>query len=524
MANMLERALPIEQDVHYRHYAGIFVLACATLAYQILITRFFSVMLLYHYAFAGISLAMLGLTHGAITVHQNKSRYAAGRVNVEFARHASYFAISSVVVMIVFLGAPLLVPAAYAAQVLLFMIALFFFPFAQSGICISLLLTRLPGSSGRLYAADLVGAATGCILIIGILFLIDPVSATLCVAAAVAGAGWYCARAGNDAGIQRLSAGVALIIASLAALHIGLYLSGLNHVGVVWAKGRLQTETLFERWNTFSRVRVRPFAGNKPFGWGMVRDPEATVEQKYLDIDADAGTVITRMDGDVGKFTYLQTDVINAAYLVQPIQSVAVIGVGGGRDILSALYFGAERITGIEINPAIFEVLTDKFADFSGHLDKQPGVSLINAEARSYINHSQDKYDLIQISLIDTWAATAAGGLTLTENRLYTVEAWADFFRALNPGGLLSISRWYDSDTHRAEFYRLIAIAAKTLTNQGVAAAELPQHVVALKAKNIVTVIARPTALPAAQWERARKALEAEGFEIMLGRIPPSIT
>ena len=98
-------------------------------------------------------------------------------------------------------------------------------------------------------------------------------------------------------------------------------------------------------------------------------------------------------------------------------------------------YFGAKRIYGIEINPAIFEVLTDKFADFSGHLHRQPGVSLVNAEARSYINHSSDRYDLVQISLIDTWAATAAGGLTLTENRLYTVEAWGDFYRALKPGG-----------------------------------------------------------------------------------------
>ena len=102
------------------------------------------------------------------------------------------------------------------------------------------------------------------------------------------------------------------------------------------------------------------------------------------------------------------------------------------------------QIQGIEINPAIFEVLTEKFADFSGHLDRQPGVSLVNAEARSYINHSPERYDLVQISLIDTWAATAAGGLTLTENRLYTVEAWGDFYRALKPGGMLSVSRWYD--------------------------------------------------------------------------------
>jgi hypothetical protein len=178
--------------------------------------------------------------------------------------------------------------------------------------------------------------------------------------------------------------------------------------------------------------------------------------------------------------------------------------------------FGARHIRGIEINPAIFEVLTDKFADFAGHLDRQPGVSLVNAEARSYINHSSKRYDLVQISLIDTWAATAAGGLTLTENRLYTVEAFDDFYRALKPGGLLSVSRWY-ADSHRGEFYRLVAIAADALQRRGVAAAELARHVVALNVGDIITVITRPDAFTDAQWQAARQRLVAQGFKILLG-------
>jgi spermidine synthase len=254
-----------------------------------------------------------------------------------------------------------------------------------------------------------------------------------------------------------------------------------------------------------------------PFGWGLAHVPTTKIEQKYLDIDADAATVITRYDGDLSKLSYLQDDVINAAYLVQPPKDVAVVGVGGGRDILSGLYFGAKNIRGVEINPAIFEVLTDKFADFSGHLERQPGVSLTNAEARSYINHSSERYDLIQISLIDTWAATAAGGLTLTENRLYTVEAWDDFYRALNPGGLLSVSRWYEPNGHRGEFYRLVAIAASALQRKGVPAEQLSQHVVAVNVGSVVNVISRPEAFTAMQWTSARERLQAQGFKILLG-------
>ena len=94
-----------------RHYPAIFVLACATLSYQILITRFFSVMLYYHFAFAAISLAMLGLTRGAMEVYNKPARYAPERVAVEFARHASWFAITGVGAMIAFLCVPLVIPS-----------------------------------------------------------------------------------------------------------------------------------------------------------------------------------------------------------------------------------------------------------------------------------------------------------------------------------------------------------------------------------------------------------------------------
>lgn len=500
-----------------RHYFAIFVLASVTLSYQILITRFFSVMLYYHFAFAAISLAMLGLTRGAMEVYNNPTRYTPERVGTEFARHASRFAVTGVGAMIAFLCAPVLVPLEQLWLALLASTVAFVIPLTASGVCITLLLTRMPYSGGWLYAADLAGAALGCLGIIFVLLVIDPVSATLGIGALAAGAGWMVVRGSGDVRTLRLSGAVALSLGAVAIVHAGLDISGKSHLGVFWAKGAQQTGTLFERWNTYSRVRVTAWGESVPFGWGFSRTPTTKIDQNYLDIDADAATVITRFDGDLGKLGYLKDDVINGAYLVQKPSDVAVVGVGGGRDVLSALFFGAKKISGIEINPAIFEVLTDKFADFSGHLDKQPGVSLINAEARSYINHSSDRYDLVQISLIDTWAATAAGGLTLTENRLYTVEAWGDFYRSLKPRGMLSVSRWYDADTHRGEFYRLVAIAADALQRNGVPAAGLKDHLIALNVGNIVNVITRPDAFTSAEWQAARERLQAQGFKILMG-------
>jgi spermidine synthase len=500
-----------------RHYLAIFVLASATLSYQILITRFFSVMLYYHFAFAAVSLAMLGMTRGAMEVYNNPERYAPERVAVEFARHASWFAITGGGAMIAFLCVPLVIPSDYVLLALAITAVAFVRPFTESGVCITLLLTRLPYGGGWLYAADLAGAAVGCLGVIFVLLVVDPVSATLGIGTLAAGAGWAVVRGSGEIRSLRLSGTVALTLLAATVAHTGLDASGKGHLGVFWAKGSEQLGTLFERWNTYSRVRVTAMGLKTPFGWGFSHIPEMKIDQNHLDIDADADTVITRTDGDASKLSYLKDDVINSAYLVQSPEDVAVVGVGGGRDVLSALYFGAKHIHGIEINPAIFEVLTDKFADFSGHLDRQPGVSLVNAEARSYINHSSDRYDLVQISLIDTWAATAAGGLTLTENRLYTVEAWGDFYRSLKPGGMLSVSRWYEPDHHRGEFYRLIAIATEALQRQGVPAADLVNHVIALNVGGIVTVISRPDAFTPAQWQGARARLQAQDFKILLG-------
>jgi hypothetical protein len=202
-----------------RHYFAIFILAAATLSYQILITRFFSVMLYYHFAFAAISLAMLGLTRGAMKVYGKPDRYVPERVNVEFAHHASWFAMSGVGAMIAFLCVPLVIPGDYVAVALAIATFAFVMPFTESGVCLTLLLTRLPYGGGWLYAADLSGAALGCLGVIFVLLVVDPVSAALWLGAFAAGAGWVMVRDSGDIRSLRLSGAVALVLAAAATVH-----------------------------------------------------------------------------------------------------------------------------------------------------------------------------------------------------------------------------------------------------------------------------------------------------------------
>ena len=141
-------------------------------------------------------------------------------------------------------------------------------------------------------------------------------------------------------------------------------------------------------------------------------------------IDALAGTVLTRYKGDPQQVDFLKYDVTNLAHWVRKDANVLVVGVGGGRDILSALAFDQKSVTGVEINGQILHALNNVYGDFTGHLDQDPRVTIVNDEARSYVTRSKDRYDIIQMSLTDTWAATAAGAFALSENSLYTIDAW----------------------------------------------------------------------------------------------------
>src|SRR4029453_15153793 len=107
------------------------------------------------------------------------------------------------------------------------------------------------------------------------------------------------------------------------------------------------------------------------------------------------------------------------------------------------LVFGQDSVVGVEMNNDILKAVNERFGDFTGHLSRNPKVTFVNEEARSYVAAQKEKFGIIQASLIDTYAATAAGAFVLSENSLYTVEAWKMFLEHLEPDGILTFSRWY---------------------------------------------------------------------------------
>ena len=455
-----------------RTFAGLFLVTLATLTYQLLLTRIFSVTMYYHFAFVAISMTMFGMAVGAVAVYLKPAVFTAPRTKHHLAGCSLAFAVTIVASFLAHIWIPFLpeLSARGLASVTV-TYAVLSVPFTFSGIVVALALTRFPPQVSALYAVDLAGAALGCVLLAPLLRLTDAPTAVI-VTAAFAGIGALMfAREIESKRLVRWSAAAAAGLALFAAGHTVAVHRDAAWLRLVWVKGVYEAPPLVERWNPFSRIRVIGDADRpvKPSGWGLsaTLPAQLAARELHLDIDSYAGSELTAYDGDPAAIEHLKYDVTNVVHYVRPDARVVVVGTGGGRDILSALAFGQRSVLGVEINNNILDLVNRRFGAFTGHLDRDPRVTFVNDEARSYIARMAEPADIIQISLIDTWAATSSGAFVLTENSLYTLGAWRTFLSRLSPGGILTVSRWYYAD-RPGEVYRLAALASTTLMEMGV--------------------------------------------------------
>jgi hypothetical protein len=412
------------------------------------------------------------MTLGALRIYLAPERFRQARIHTHLAHSALLFAVSIVLSFLVHANLPFIFAASFSSFLSLGMTYLAFtLPFFFSGICVCLALTRFPQAVSRLYAADLVGAALGCVLLISVLNVTDGPTAVFVVAGAAALGSLFFSMEGGVSRIKPIALAACLGFGGFAGVNTFLVHHDKGLIHLKWAKGHRDTPPLYVKWNSFSRVTVQgnPSQPEAPFSWGLspVCPPETRVRQLVIRIDDSASTVMTHFGGDLERVDFLRYDITNLVHYIRPRARVLAVGSGGGRDILSALAFHQEQAVGVEINGAILHAANQTFGDFTGHLDRFPQVTIVNDEARSYLTRQQQPYDVIQISLVDTWAATAAGALVLSENSLYTVDAWKIFLQRLSPRGVLSVSHWY-SQTVPYSIYRLTSLANAALRSIGV--------------------------------------------------------
>ena len=446
-------------------YGGLFLVTLATIVFEVLLTRIFSVTLWYHFAFMAISVAMFGITVGALVVHLRPGWFPPDRLRQRLAESALFFGLLVVVSILAHLLCPFDRPELHwlllGGNFLL--IAL---PFVCSGVCVCLILSRYPHQVNRLYAMDLVGAALGCLAVFGLLSLMDGISAAFAAGLLACLGALVFAPTG---GLRRQAAAACALLAALGGSNAVLAAQQRPWFRITTAKGGAMPPTIYERWNSFSRLTVRPgHEGANAWSLSPAFRGDVQARHYWLQIDSCAGTPLIEFDGDFSKVEYLKYDVANFVHHLRPDGSQLIVGAGGGRDVLTGLQFGKRRIVGVDVNGDILDLVNNRFGDFTGHLDRDPRVTLVHDEARSHLAGLTEQFDVLQITFVDTWAATAAGAFTLTENSLYTREAWGVFLDRLTPRGILAVSRGYHFNDRMYEPYRLTALARAALLDRGV--------------------------------------------------------
>ncbi len=492
-------------------YAGLFFVTMATLMLEVLDTRLLSVLTWYHLSFVAISVAMLGMASGAVLVFLGGAAFAPERAAGILPSATIVFAVALAVSHVGNLAIP--IPgvsgasprevAALAMSTLVLTV-----PFIVSGMVVTIALTRTQAPIGVLYGADLLGAASGCLAIVWVLERTDITSSAF-AAAALAALGAFCfARYAGRGG-----AAAAVVTAALLAA-VAANTTARSPLGVIYPKDQRlwfrENVIEYSRWNAHSNVTVNRPAPTRVFYWGAAANAPATPATiAYAAIDGAAGTAITQWDGDPAWLDWTRYDVTSVPYQLRSGRA-GIIGVGGGRDVLTAIAARSTSITGIEINAALVDALQVRYRDFA-RVATHPGVTLVHDEARSYLTRTPERFDVLQMSLIDTWAATGAGAFTLTENGLYTREGWQVFLRTLTPTGVFSVSRWFDP-ANVSETTRLVSLGVASLLDFGVASPR--SNLLLVTRDRVATLLVSPSPFTGEDRRRVERLRDDYGFDL----------
>jgi len=487
--------------------AVIFLVSAGALLFQVAQTRLFSAAFGYHLTYLVISVSLLGVGWGATLSAVFDARLRRPSVGQLAIAAAGSIVLALLVETHVdpMSNLALAVGAAYL---------LGFLPFAFVSWIIVRSLRERSAEAGKLYAADLAGASTGSILgLVGLPYLGAP--------------GLY----GLAATLAAVSASLSLrgrsrVVPVATCLVLTGVLAGWGDIvappqagpekSAVYAPG---IDHLATRWDPSSRVDVVQYE-RQPIGYQYLHfvDPKYSgprPDAHLMSLDLSAATPI--LDGR-GDMNVLRQTIIAAPYELVADPSVLVIGPGGGVDIQNALVHGARSVDAVEVNRAVVGLMRGEFADYSGNLYMAPRVRVVEDEARSYIRRSSDRYDLIAMTVVDSWAALASGSYALTESYLYTSEAFQDYLGHLSPGGILAVGRWYRDPP--VEMLHTAQLAATALRSEGVA--NISDRMVVLRYLNFGLLIVQPAPFDAASIAKIRSFASAHNFAIEYDPLAPA--
>jgi hypothetical protein len=455
--------------------AAVLLAAFAAVYFEVVLLKLVAVTFysIFVYAVIGVALLGYGAAGSLLAVRGHGTAAAAPR------HMARAFAGFGLVVVPAFLAVNAIdVPmqrlfgTLAGLPLLLLVYACLTLPFGLIGLGLCRAFAAFPHDVNRLYFADLIGAGAGSALALASIPWIGGVP--LVAAAGVVGgiAALLAGRAGGWG--PRPAVGVILLDLVLLGVFVGVRpvpvrVASDKHGPILGrsAKPPGGLTTTFSRWSLFGRVDVtEPFATLPPQFGGDVSPTfgNLRIEQRMLTLDGAAPAFLYRVAGSPADMPFLGGTSQSPAYALRERPRVLVIGMGGATDVLIALHHGAEHVVAVELNPVTVTAVRDVYGGYLGDVLRDARVEVVTAEGRHFIAGDERRWDIVQLSGVDTGAAVGAYGLgTMPESYIYTVEAMHDLLARVAPGGVLSITR----DLRWGWALRLSAIARAALAQSG---------------------------------------------------------
>jgi hypothetical protein len=473
-------------------FRGVFLASLGTLLYEIALIRVLSFTIWYHFAYVVLSTALLGFGASGtlLAVRPTIGEEDLGRAFSNATVAAALAGAAFLGFMSLFPFDPMAIlksPRAFALMLGYQVGATV--PFFFAGLAISLALRASAARVDRLYFWDLVGAGSGCAFSVWLMNVLSPPGALVIACAAFSFAG--AAVRGISRGRVAVGVGLVLLAVSPFARNVPFTPAESKHLSEHLHRQRLVP--IFMKWTSLFRTDVvkrtaqsAPFTNHNEWGLSAAYDQHAQAAWGFLTHDASAGAPI--YDLADGPLDFLDHHILHLPYLVAtPSPRVLVIGVGGGRDVLTALRYGASRITGVELDPVTVELIRSDLGALSRGAFGRPPVELVAEEGRHFVESSHERYDIIQITGVDTLAAQASGAYVLAENYLYTTEAFKAYLDHLAPRGLLSIGSGEWNPNEPQSTGRMALVARQALLDRGISNPE--RHIIAVSSRVIQAAI-----------------------------------
>jgi hypothetical protein len=473
-------------------HAGIGLIAGSVLLLEIALTRVFAITLWHHFAYMVVSIALLGFgAAGSILTIQRQGL----RDDPPFAALTAISVAYGFTVMLMFVIATRLPIDMLALRNnwqqnllnLLLLNVVVFAPFLLAGCAIGMVLTRFPEAVNKLYCADLAGSAIGGAVSLGLVSSIGS-GATVIVAGGLGVvSGLLFSLAGQRAITVACLPAVAIALALCAMFSGGVAPLGIPAIAwpLTYAPGKEfamygdHPETRI--FSSTAEVEVGPSVPAIPIHGGNFGKLDfRPVTARLVGQDGTAPTLLFKGAAKIDDFAFLDDSQAGSAYVALAARKgdaprVLVIGVGGGIDVMIALANGAREVTAVELNEAMVSMVTERFDDYLGGLFRRgvggPGdrIKLVRSEGRSYVKSTDERFDVIQMSGVDSFTALSTGAYTLSESYLYTTEAVKDFYRHLRDDGYVNYSRFLLTSPRKPrETLRLANIAFTALQQLGV--------------------------------------------------------